>query len=112
VNPQPKPKTLKNTDYENFVRKPGDHFHHESRLPDSGGGKSLKCSSYYGVSLRPDKHRQREAINSGFDTFWSREFCLEYVDSPSARNVFIIIELQRIVIKNLIAYIESKRGRK
>jgi len=105
MNPQPKPKTIRNPDYVNFTRSKGEQYHHEPSLPGAEKLMSGKCSDYYGVSLNPELHRRRHDL--GFLTFWAGMFNLD-VMSPEIRAL-VTVEVQRIVIQDLIAYIESKR---
>lgn len=96
----PKHKTYRNEDYKKFIRRPGEIIHHESSLPDAEKATGKKCSDYYGISMSDFCHKDRH--NMGFFTFWKGQLFAEDENE-------VIIDLQRVVIKNLIAYIESKR---
>jgi len=109
VNPQPKKPPIENKAYRDFTRNKGEVFHHEPSLPGAEKLMSGKCSDYYGVALREDyeqkEHTKRHCL--GYLTYWAGVFSLD-VMNPEIRAL-VTVEVQRVVIQNLIDYIESRR---
>ena len=101
----PKKPPIENKAYRDFTRNKGEIFHHEPSLPGAEKLMSGKCSDYYGVSLSKEEHERRHYL--GYLTFWAGKFWLDMM-SPDIRAL-VDVEVQRIVIQNLIDFVESQR---
>ena len=96
---------IENKAYRDFTRNKGSVFHHEPSLPGAEKLMSGKCSDYYGVSMDQEQHQRRHDL--GYITYWAGVLGLDMM-SPEIRAI-VTVEIQRVVIQNLIEYIESKR---
>ena len=102
----PKKPPIENKEYRDFTRNKGEVFHHEPSLPGAEKLMSGKCSDYYGVSLSKEDHERRHYL--GYLTYWAGVFSLDVMAKEI--RALVTVEVQRVVIQNLIDYIEENKA--